>query len=161
MTTELDNIPVNNKALRGGRIWKFISIYTSFISFTKYELKTYILLKNFSEVTSLLGVTVSFARVACSARSIYVKGTGTEVASIKNTYTGGICTGTANIGDTGGASIEAIGIRSTCIMDICFDNACTGPGTCFGEALIGDTGAASARGAGSISVLKDLGIHLQ
>ena len=90
-------------------------MHGSFISFTKPELKTYVLLKTSSEVTSLLwmtvsiillgtssevtflsGVTVFLVGVACSTRSTCVKGadiegTSTENADIGAAYTKGTC----------------------------------------------------------------------
>lgn len=114
------------------------------------------MLKTSSEVISLLRITVYLAKVACSARNIYIKNADTEVASIKDTCIRDAYTRTASIRGTGDAFIEATSIRSTYIKDICSDGAYIGPGTCFRDAWIEDTSATS-----DIGVFKDLGIHLQ
>lgn len=76
-------------------------MHRSFILFKKLELKTYIRLKTFLEVTLLLGMTifrvllgissemtfllgiiVFLVGIACSAKSTYVKDTGTKGACI-------------------------------------------------------------------------------
>ncbi len=55
--------------------------------------------KNSSEVTSLLGMIVSLAKIACFTGNIYVKGNSTEDASIEGTGIGAACTKGAYIGD--------------------------------------------------------------
>lgn len=88
-------------------LWAFL-IYRSFISFTKLELITYILLKTFSKVIFLLRVIVSYIllktslemifllgvivfliRIACFARSIYIKDIFIKSACTKSTYAEG------------------------------------------------------------------------
>lgn len=60
---------------------------------------TFLGVKNSSEVTSLLGMIVSLAKVAYFARNIYVKGNSTEDANIEGTGIGAACTKGAYIGD--------------------------------------------------------------
>ncbi len=123
-------------------LWAF-SIHVSFISFTKPELKTCVLLKTSLEVTSLLGMTVScvllrtssevtsvsrvtvfLVEVACSVWNTCVKGTGTEGACITGTcvgraYIGSVCTGStcAESACTGVASDEDVCIGSVCAVE--------------------------------------------
>lgn len=49
------------------------SIHRSFILFAKQELITYILLKTFSKIISLLGMIVFLIKVACSAKVLILK----------------------------------------------------------------------------------------
>lgn len=97
LTMKSDEILISDNILRDSWLGKFISMYGSFILFTKQELKTCILLKTSlkiislsevkvfcvllrtsSKVTSLLKMIVFLIGVACSARISYVKGASTE-----------------------------------------------------------------------------------
>lgn len=69
-------------------------MYRSFIGLKKQELKIW----DFSKMTSLSGLTVSMAGIACFAGSICIKDAGIEVDSTEDTYTGGVCIGTTSIG---------------------------------------------------------------
>lgn len=75
------------------------------------RMTTFLGVTNSLEVTSLSGITVSLAEVICFVGSIYVKGAGTEGASIKGAGIGAACTKGTCIRDAstyaGGAYIGA------------------------------------------------------
>lgn len=97
-----------------------MSIYESFISFTKRELKTYVLLNTSSEVTFLLGMIVSLAEVANLKASFLrnpapgacIGSTCTRDAYIKGIFSKSACTRVASI-------------RGTCIKSFCTIGAYT------------------------------------
>lgn len=64
-------------------------------------------------MTSLQGVKVFLARVACSTRNICVKSADTEISSTESTCTGGACTRTASIGYARGVSGQSAAIGNT------------------------------------------------
>lgn len=74
-------------------------MHRSFILFTKCELKTYVILGTFSQVTSLLRVIVSLTGVACSAGNTYIKYTDIDYACTKATCTKDAYIRVASIGD--------------------------------------------------------------
>lgn len=105
LTTESDELLVSATLFRGGWILKSILMYRSFWLFIKQELKTYILLRTFSEVTSLSEVTIScvllgtslevmslprmivlMVLVTCFIGNTYIKGADIESTYIPGTY---------------------------------------------------------------------------
>lgn len=93
-------------------------------------------------------------KIACSAKSIYIKGAGIEVTSAKSTCTGG----------AGVTFLGATRIGNTCIRDICFGDACTRPSTYFRDVKIEGisiTYATNVGGIDDIDIPKNLEIYLQ
>ena len=112
-------------------------MYRSFISFTKPELKTCVLLKTFSEITLLLEVTVSCVLLGSSSEVTFLL----EV------------------------TIFLIGIvyftESTCVKDAGIQGACIAD-TCVGRVYIDAcTRGICARYASTVSTAKRSGMYSQ
>lgn len=111
-----------------------LSKHKYFISFTKQELKAYILLAISSEMKFLLEIIIFLTMVTCFAWSIDVKSASIEVANTESIYIKDVYTETTYIWVVRGTCIETVGIKNINIKDICSGSAYTGAGTCFREA---------------------------
>lgn len=87
-------------------------MYGFFISFTKRELKTFVLLGTSLKVKFLLEVIVSLARVACSIGNTYAKDASAENASIESICTRGAYIKIASIESAGHFFIRSASVKS-------------------------------------------------